>query len=113
MDLDLMGAGHRYGIVEHSLLADWKPWAGAYAGEKGKNFARKEDLNEILAEVWAVTATQREIEAKITGELWKRQMPLDAEERFVWSTREESEGFCEWVRSISGTDSMGAGKNLC
>jgi hypothetical protein len=35
----------------------WKPWAGAYAGEKGKNFARKEDLNEILAEVWAVTAT--------------------------------------------------------
>ena len=91
----------------------WKPWAGAYAGEKGKNFARKEDLNEILAEVWAVTATQREIEVKITGELWNRQMPLDAEERFVWSTREESEGLCEWVRSISGTDSMGAGKNLC
>lgn len=52
----------------------WKPWAGSYAGEKGKNLARKEDLNEILAEVRAVTVTQREIEAKISGELWDRQM---------------------------------------
>jgi hypothetical protein len=51
----------------------WKPWLGAYGGEKGKNLARKEDLNEILAEVRAVTITQKEIEAKLTGEQWDRQ----------------------------------------
>ena len=26
------------------VLWFWKPWTNAYAGEKGKNFARKEDL---------------------------------------------------------------------
>jgi hypothetical protein len=42
--------------LNNLVLLFWKPWAGAYAGEKGKNLARKEDLNEILAEVRAVTA---------------------------------------------------------
>ena len=55
----------------------WKPWAGAYAGEKGKNLARKEDLEQILAEVRAVTITQREIEAKISGDMWERQWRLN------------------------------------
>lgn len=59
------------------VLWFWKPWAGAYAGEKGKNFARKEDLDKILAEVRAVTAIQREIEAHISGEMWKRQWRLN------------------------------------
>lgn len=52
----------------------WKPWTAAYVGEKGKTLARKEDLNEILAEVRAVTITQKEIEAKLAGDLWNRQM---------------------------------------
>jgi methionine salvage enolase-phosphatase E1 len=52
----------------------WKPWASAYAGEKAKNIARKEDLDKILAEVRAVTVATNEIEAKISGELWDRQM---------------------------------------
>ena len=60
--------------LNNLVLLFWKPWAGAYAGEKGKNLARKEDLNEILAEVRAMTITQKEIEAKISGELWSRQM---------------------------------------
>jgi hypothetical protein len=64
------------------LLWFWKPWAGAYVGEKGKNFARKEDLDIILAEVRAITITQKEIEAKISGELWNRQM--------VWNQRRDA-----------------------
>jgi hypothetical protein len=59
------------------LLWFWKPWAGAYAGEKGKNLARKEDLDIILAEVRAATATQREIEATISGEMWEHQWRLN------------------------------------
>jgi hypothetical protein len=55
----------------------WKPWAGAYAGEKGKNLARKEDLEAIVAEIRAVTMTQKEIEAKISGDMWDRQWRLD------------------------------------
>jgi hypothetical protein len=60
--------------LNNLVLLFWKPWAGAYAGEKGKNLARKEDLDVILAEVRAVTKSQREIEAKISGDLWDRQM---------------------------------------
>jgi fructosamine-3-kinase len=60
--------------LNNLVLLFWKPWAGAYAGEKGKNLARTEDLDVILTEVRAVTKSQREIEAKISGDLWDRQM---------------------------------------
>lgn len=61
-------------FLNNLVLWIWKPWASAYAGEKGKALARKEDLDKILAEVRAVTITQKVIEAKISGELWNRQM---------------------------------------
>ena len=56
-----------------AIFGIWKPWLGAYGGEKGKNLARKEDLTEILAEVRAVTITQKEIETKLAGDLWRKQ----------------------------------------
>lgn len=63
------------GVLLNALvLGFWKPWAGAYSGEKGKNVARKEDLNAIVAEIRAVTITQKEIEAKISGDVWHEQM---------------------------------------
>lgn len=59
--------------LNNLILLVWKPWTQAYAGEKGKNFARKEDLDKILAEVRAVTIVQKEIEAKVSGAVWDRQ----------------------------------------
>jgi hypothetical protein len=56
------------------ILGVWKPWVAAYTWEKAKNFARKEDLDAILAEVRAVTITQKEIESNLSGDLWNRQM---------------------------------------
>ena len=50
---------------------------GAYLAAKGKNLARKEDLDGLVAEVRAVTIVQKEIEAKISGDLWERQWRLD------------------------------------
>jgi hypothetical protein len=61
-------------VLNNLVLGFWKPWASAYAGEKAKTLARKEDLDKILAEVRAVTVATKEIEAKISGELWDRQM---------------------------------------
>jgi hypothetical protein len=48
-------------LLNALILGIWKPWGAAYAGEKGKNFARKEDLDQILAEVRAVTITQKKL----------------------------------------------------
>jgi len=60
-------------LINNLVLLVWKPWLGSYAGEKGKNLARQEDLERILTEVKAVTATQKEIESKISGEAWHAQ----------------------------------------
>lgn len=65
-------------VLNNLVLWIWKPWTNAYAGEKGKNFARQEDLDKILAEVRAVTTIQKEIEAKISGDTWNRQYMFQA-----------------------------------
>src|SRR5215831_14476314 len=56
--------------------------AKAESVEHGKNLARKEDLENIVAEVRAITATQKEIEAKISGDAWRRQWILDHKREF-------------------------------
>lgn len=61
-------------ILNNLILYFWKPWLGAYGAEKAKNLARKEYLNEILSEVRAVTATQKQIEAQLSGTEWNRQI---------------------------------------
>ncbi len=52
------------------VLAIWKPWANAYAGEKGKNFARKEDLAQIVTEMQAVAAAQPHASGPSPTERW-------------------------------------------
>lgn len=67
-------SGASSAILTAVILGFWKPWFGAYGGEKGKNLARKEDLDAILTEVKAITITQKEIESSLSGDLWNRQM---------------------------------------
>jgi len=60
-------------VLNWLILYFWQPWTEAYAGEKGKNLARKEDLTDILAEVRAIAFAQKEIESKLAGDLWQKQ----------------------------------------
>ena len=48
-------------------------WFGAYLKKKGENFATHEDIDKLVDQVQAVTAATKEIEAKISGEMWDRQ----------------------------------------
>jgi len=52
-------------------------WAGAYFGgyltKKGENLATHEDIDKLVDQVRAVKQTTREIEAKISDEVWDRQ----------------------------------------
>jgi membrane protein implicated in regulation of membrane protease activity len=74
-------------VINNLVLWLWKPWTEAYAGEKGKNLARKEDLDKILEEVHAVTQMQKEIEAKISGDAWDTAMAAEPTERCIRCTR--------------------------
>ena len=44
-----------------------------YLGKKGQDLASHEDMDKVLDQVRAVAAKTKEIEAKISGEVWDRQ----------------------------------------
>ena len=46
---------------------------GAYLKKKGENLATHEDIDKLVQQVSAVTTTTKEIEAKISNEVWDRQ----------------------------------------
>jgi hypothetical protein len=56
--------------------------AGAYFGgylkTKGENVATHEDIDKLVDQVRAVTTTTKEIEAKISNEVWDRQRHWEA-----------------------------------
>jgi hypothetical protein len=57
-----------------SLVGGWfGAYLGAYLKKKGENLATHEDISKLVDQVRAVTQTTKEIEAKISDEVWGRQ----------------------------------------
>jgi hypothetical protein len=93
-------------MVGESLLSPWVlalvplisagvgAYLGAYLNEKAKNFARREDIDKITAEVQAVTRTTEEIKADISGGLWDRQKQ--------WEMKKEV--LCEASKSVASIE---------
>jgi hypothetical protein len=69
---------HDFTVAAVVLIAlwFWKPWAASYAGEKGKNLARKEDLDSILTEVKGVTRETEAIKAELQSVLADRERQM-------------------------------------
>src|ERR1700719_2174978 len=65
------------------ILYFWQPWAKGYAEEKGKTFARKEDLDVIVAEGHVLTRTSESIKTELTQqtEIIKAQLSQENWER--------------------------------
>jgi hypothetical protein len=55
------------------LLLFWRSFLPGYLNKKGENLATHEDIDKVLDQVRAVTTTTKEIEAKISNEVWDRQ----------------------------------------
>src|SRR5258708_37592579 len=53
-------------------------YLGAYLKKKGENLATHEDIDKILDHVRAVTITTKEIEAKISSDVWDHQKRWEA-----------------------------------
>lgn len=61
------------GLGLTAVVAGVGAYFGAYLKEKAKNLARREDIEGLRDEVHVVTTTAKEIEAKISSDLWDRQ----------------------------------------
>ncbi len=62
------------GLAITTLIGSWAgSFLGAYLKKKGENLATREDINGLVAQVSAVTTATKEIESKITNEVWDRQ----------------------------------------
>jgi hypothetical protein len=56
-----------------ALLGFFGGYLKAYGAKKGENLATHEDIDKLVDQVRAVTTTTKEIEAKISNEVWDRQ----------------------------------------
>ena len=55
------------------LSAGAGAYLGSYLKKKGENLATHEDIGKLVDQVRAVTTTTKEIEAKISSDVWDRQ----------------------------------------
>lgn len=64
-------------IIAVPLIAGFGGWLGSflngYSSEKGKNLATHEDIDKLVNQVRIVTQTTKDIEAKISDQVWDRQ----------------------------------------
>jgi hypothetical protein len=60
-------------IVVPFIFAGAGAYFGSYLKTKGKNLATKEDIDGVVEQVKLVTKATKEIEAKISNDVWDRQ----------------------------------------
>jgi len=51
----------------------WKPYVSGYAEEKGKRLATKEDIENVIVQVRAVTHETESIRTEMQSGMWERQ----------------------------------------
>jgi|ERR1017187_3974747 hypothetical protein len=66
-------------------------YLGAYAAEKGKRRAAREDRDQILEEVAKTTRRLKQIEATISNELWERQ----------WRLNQQRDAYLTFISALS------------
>jgi hypothetical protein len=64
---------HVLWIALGGLIAAIAGYFGGYFGEKGKNYATKEDFDDLRLQQQELTRATKEIESKIEDEVWDRQ----------------------------------------
>jgi hypothetical protein len=70
-------------FVSSCLSAGAGAFVGSYLKKKGENLATKEDLKNLVEQMSAVTKATKEIESKISGELWDRQKRWEVQKEAI------------------------------
>jgi len=79
------------------------PFLDGYSRRKGENLATHKDLDKLVKQMEAVTETQENIKAEISGGLWDRQEQ--------WKLKRDA--VLEAIRSIAAIKESLAGLNSC
>jgi hypothetical protein len=64
-------------------------YLGAYMKKKGENLATHEDIDMLLTQVRAVTSATKEIEAKISSDVWDRQKRWEVKRDVLFQAAKE------------------------
>jgi hypothetical protein len=59
-------------------------YLGSYLKKKGENLATKEDIDDVVEQMKLVTKATKEIEAKISNEVWDRQRQWELKREAVY-----------------------------
>jgi hypothetical protein len=62
---------------------------GAYLKKKGENLATHEDIDKVLVEVRATTQATKEIEAKISNDMWDKQKRWEMRRDLMFETTKQ------------------------
>ena len=72
-------------------------YLASYLKQKGKNFATHEDIDRVVEQVRAVTSATKEIEAKISGELWDKQKQWEMRREVLFSAAKQVGGLVDFL----------------
>ena len=61
-------------------------YIGSYLKRKGENLATREDIDALVEQVSAVTTATKEIEAKISNEVWDKQKRWELKREVLFET---------------------------
>ena len=64
-------------------------YLGSYLKKKGENLATHEDIDKLVDQIKAVTQATKEIEAKISNEMWDRQKRWEIKKDAIFETMKE------------------------
>jgi hypothetical protein len=102
--LTVLGKISELGMV--ALVAGLGAYYGDYLKEKGKNVATHEDIGKLTDQVKAVTQTTKEIEAKISNEVWDRQKRWELKREVLfevsrkWAAADDALVACDSVLQV-------------
>ena len=76
-------------LVLAAVFAGVGAYLGFYLKKKGENLATHEDVQQLVRQVGAVTQATKEIEAKISNDLWSRQQRWEVQKAALLDTLKE------------------------
>jgi hypothetical protein len=75
-------------------------YLGAYLKKKGENLATHEDIDKLVSQVAAVTSTTKEIEARISKEVWDRQKHWEMKREVLFEAAKRMEEMDDGLISL-------------